>query len=327
MLEEVSKSLIPVLEKEWTIVHRIAIKNGLVRHEASGEFPGRLLNQFSMDEYKEFFRAATTTGHVSRRGSETSANHIYIMNRDLKIVGAVEDLAPGERIYSARFMGERAYLVTFQKVDPLFVIDLSNPEAPLVLGKLKIPGYSDYLHPYDENHVIGIGKDTIEAEEGNFAWYQGVKLALFDVSDVENPKERSKVIIGDRGTESEALHDHKALLFSREKNLLVIPILLAEIDGERYVGEPRANAYGEYVWQGAYVFRLDLEKGFRLKGRITHYEDSVSFLKSGRFYYGSDRSIRRSLYIDDVLYTISESLIKMNGLEELEEVNSLQIKG
>jgi uncharacterized secreted protein with C-terminal beta-propeller domain len=313
-------------EMEKTVVHRIAIEDGDIEYEASGEVPGHVLNQFSMDEYQGYFRIATTTGHVSGGGAQISVSHIYVLDDGLEIVGAVEDLAPGERIYSARFMGKRAYLVTFQKVDPLFVIDLSNPKKPEVLGKLKIPGYSDYLHPYDENHIIGLGKDTVEAENGNFAWYQGIKLALFDVSDVEKPKEISKVIIGDRGTDSYALHDHKAFLFSRDRNLLVIPVLLAEIDYEKYPEELPKWTHGDYVWQGAYVFNIDDENGFKLRGRISHNERTDDFIKSGRFYLGSEYSVKRSLYMDDALYTLSDGMIKMNGLEDLYEINKIYLK-
>lgn len=311
-------------EQEKTVIHRIAINEGEIEYTSTGEVPGRVLNQFSMDEHDGYFRIATTTGHNTRNGGKTSANHIYVLSSELEVIGALEDLAPGERIYSARFMGERAYLVTFQKVDPLFVIDLSDPENPDILGKLKIPGYSDYLHPYDENHVIGLGKDTIEAETGNFAWYQGLKLALFDVSDVEHPIEVSKVIIGDRGTDSYALRDHKAFLFSREKNLLVIPVLLAEITDKNYPEDISPSQHGEYVWQGAYVFRLD-SNGFELTGRVSHVEDDSVFLKSGRYYYDSGYSVKRSLYMDDMLYTISEGMVKMNQLADLKEINKIYL--
>jgi uncharacterized secreted protein with C-terminal beta-propeller domain len=205
----VSTNNIYITYADWrgrTIIHKISLRNGKIRYEGQGEVPGHVLNQFSMDEYEGYFRIATTTGWYG-------ANHLYILDKDMNIVGRLENLAPGERIYSARFMGERAYLVTFKKVDPLFVIDLEDPYNPRVLGKLKIPGYSDYLHPYDETHLIGIGKDTIDA--GDFAWFQGVKIALFDVSDPENPKEISKIVIGERGTESYVLRDHRAFLFSR----------------------------------------------------------------------------------------------------------------
>ncbi len=309
--------------QEKTVVHRIAIENGKIEYKASGEVPGTILNQFSMDEYNDYFRIATTSGEVSRIGESTSANNIYILNSNLEIVGKLEDLAPGERIYSARFLGDRVYLVTFKKIDPLFVIDLSDPSNPTVLGKLKIPGFSDYLHPYDENHIIGIGKETIEVEEGNFAWFQGVKMSLFDVSDVENPKEISKYIIGDRGTDSEALQDHKAFLFSKSKNLLIIPILLADINEAQYPEGVPDFAYGDYVWQGAYVFNLDLENGFQLKGRVTHVEDD-SFDKSG-YYYFSSFSVRRSLFIDNILYTVSDRMIKANSLDDLSEINKIEL--
>ena len=325
------------LLKKWekSVVYKISISHGVIKAVAKGEFPGTTLNQFSMDEFNGYFRTATTTGEVWEK---TSKNHVYVLGDDgsgkLEVVGKLEDLAPGEKIYSVRFLGERGYVVTFKKVDPLFVIDLKYPTNPKVLGKLKIPGYSDYLHPYDQNHIIGIGKNTIEASEElkgqrdlDFAWYQGVKLALFDVTDPENLKEASKFVIGDRGTESLALQDHKAFLFSKEKNLLVIPVLLAEIKDKTV--EPLDKfgpQYGDYTFQGAYVFELTLDKGFVLKGRITHVADSESFKKSGYYYFGSGDAVQRSLYIGDVLYTISDSFVKANDLADLSEINALDLE-
>jgi uncharacterized secreted protein with C-terminal beta-propeller domain len=226
-------------------------------------------------------------------------------------------------------MGTRAYLVTFKKVDPLFVLDLANPNDPEVLGELKIPGYSDYLHPYDETHVIGVGKNTVEAgpeEGGNFAWYQGMKIAIFDVSDVANPREMHKVEIGDRGTDSVALNDHKAFLFDREKNLLVLPVLLAELTPEQKASpESKAYDYGTYTFQGAYVYHVSLEGGFQLTGRITHVDDPAE-LSAGYGYYDSAEAIRRALYIGDDLYTVSEARIKVNRLNDLGEVAAVQLK-
>lgn len=307
---------------ETTIVHKFELDNGEINYMSNAEVPGRVLNQFSMDEFSGHFRIATTIGHVSQMGGG-STNNVYIYNENMNLTGKLEDLAPGERIYSARFMGERGYLVTFKKVDPLFVIDLSNPSSPMVLGKLKIPGYSDYLHPYDENHLIGIGKEAVEAEEEgrDFAWYQGVKMAIFDVSDVENPKELHKVVIGDRGTDSPILSDHKAFLFDRERELLVIPILLAEIKGDP--SELPDWAYGDYVYQGAYVYNINLEDGFDLRGRITHFDDEDAFTKSGYYFRGGGYSIMRSLYIGDVLCTLSQNRLKMNDLSDLDEITVL----
>lgn len=304
-----------ILEK--TTIHKISIADGTIEYKSWGEALGRVLNQFSMDEYQGYFRIATTTGEVWGGGAQ---NHVYVLDENLNTVGRLEGIAPGERIYSARFMGGRAYLVTFKKIDPLFVIDLNDPRNPTVLGELKIPGYSDYLHPYDETHLIGVGKEAVDM--GSFAWYQGVKIALFDVSDPENPIEISKYVIGDRGTDSYALSDHKALLFSRSKNLLVIPILLAEINEEQYPGGVPPNAYGEYTWQGAYVFDISLADGLVLKGRITHSENDAQL---GWGWYYSSRSVKRSLYIDNVLYTISDGLVKMNNLEDLSEISEIEL--
>jgi inhibitor of cysteine peptidase len=297
-------------------IHRIHIEGNSIEYEASGDVPGMVLNQFSMDEYDGYFRVATTTW------GETTGNHVYILDMDLNIVGSLEDLAPGETIYSARFMGERGYLVTFKQVDPLFVIDLSDPNNPRELGYLKVTGYSDYLHPYDETHIIGIGKETTDA--GEFAWYQGVKISLFDVSDVSNPQEIDKLEIGDRGSDSPVLYDHKAFLFDRARNLLVMPILVAEVDQSQYPEGVPSWAYGEPVWQGAYVFDISIDDGLQIRGRITHIDD-LSELEEGYYYYYSPFAVERSLYIDDVLYTISQARIKMNSLEDLAYINEVEL--
>jgi uncharacterized secreted protein with C-terminal beta-propeller domain len=299
-----------------TSIQRIQIEGDQIEYVASGEVPGMVLNQFSMDEYGDYFRVATTTH------GQTTQNNVYILDMGLNVTGSLTGLAPGERIYSARFIGERGYLVTFKQVDPLFVIDLSDPENPRELGYLKVTGYSDYLHPYDETHIIGIGKETTEA--GEFAWYQGIKISLFDVSDVSNPREISKLEIGDRGTDSPVLWDHKAFLFDKSRNLLVMPILVAEVDQSDYPEGVPSWAYGEPVWQGAYVFDISLDQGLQLKGKITHIENP-SELEQGYYYLYSSCSVQRSLYIDDVLYTISDAKIMMNNLENLDYINEVQL--
>jgi inhibitor of cysteine peptidase len=310
---------------EKTSIHRIHIDEGQIEYHATGEVPGRLLDQFSMDEQGEYFRVATTTGNVWG-GDTRSTNNVYVLDQKLDIFGRLENLAPGEQIYSARFMGNRCYLVTFKKIDPLFVIDLTNPGEPKVLGELKITGYSDYLHPYDENHVIGIGKEAVAAEEGDFAWYQGVKISLFDVSDVANPKEIAKYEIGDRGTDSPVLYDHKAFLFDRSKNLLVLPVNVAEINPSTYPGGVPSWAYGESVWQGAYVFDISLEHGLELKGQITHCTGKPLPSWSSSFDFNTYQcSIERSLYIGNVLYTISDQKIGINDLETLAKIGEIDL--
>jgi inhibitor of cysteine peptidase len=314
----------PETNVETTHIVRIAVQANTVSSEASGEVPGQVLNQYSMDEYEGCFRIATTTGSISGiLGQSTASNNVYVLNLNLTVVGRLEGIAPGEKIYSARFMGSRCYLVTFKKVDPLFVIRLDDPTAPRVLGKLSIPGFSDYLLPYGENLLIGVGKEAVDAEEGDFAWYQGIKIALFNVSNVENPRQVAEYIIGDRGTDSPVLTDPKALLFDRDRNLLAIPILLAEINESQYPEGVPPNAYGEYVWQGLYVLTIT-ENNITLRGRVTHMDNEDDLLKSGYYFY-SGYSVKRSLYIDDMLYSISDMKVKINNLTSLEPVNEIRL--
>ena len=309
-----------------TVLHRIHIENGEISIEADGEVPGYILNQFSMDEHEGYFRIATTSQMASLPQDPSGIilhlqNNVYILNMDLDIVGRLENIAPGENIHSVRFMGDTCYLVTFRKVDPLFVINVSDPHSPEILGELEITGYSDYLHVYDDSHVIGVGKETVGAEEGDFSWYQGVKISLFDVTDVTEPIELAKYEIGNRGTDSPVLRDHKAFLFDKEKNLLVIPVSVAEIDESQYPNGVPPYAYGEIVWQGAYVFTisLTLEEKIMLRGNITHVENGDV--------HNNSYHITRTLYMGEVLYTISESKIKMNSLLDLSEINELDLNG
>lgn len=322
-------------DEEQTIIHKFNLGRTDVKYFGKSDVPGHILNQFSMDEYKGNFRIATTVGDVWN-SENPSKNNIYILDENLKRVGNIEGIAPGEKIYSVRFMGDRAYMVTFKKVDPFFVIDVADPTSPKILGKLKIPGYSDYLHPYDENHIIGFGKEAVDPteleKEGwnggsfDFAWYQGMKIAMFDVTDVSNPVEMFKAQIGDRGTDSPLLSDHKALLFDKDKGLMAFPVTVAEIS-EAKKNDPNTagNEYGDFVYQGAYVYSVSLDKGFEFKGRLTHYDENEIKDKAGYYWYG-DKDIQRVLYLGDYLYTVSQAMLKANNIEDLIEVKSLKLE-
>ena len=290
-----------------TEIYKFAVNGTSVRFDAKGKVNGTLLNQFSMDEHNGFFRIATT----SRDG--VMSNNLFILNRDLDQVAEITDIAPTERIYAARFMGDKAYLVTFEIIDPFFVIDLSNPFTPKILGELKIPGFSNYLHPIDDNHILGIGKDVEVVERRDslghvigqpFGVEKGLKMSVFDVSDVENPVEKHQVILGTEGTYSEAQFNHKAVLFDRRNNIISLPV----------------NLSYDYKFndQGAYVYRIDLEGGFELLGSESH-------LKPGSQYdYRS--FIKRTLYINDYLYFISDSGISIRAIgrfSETGQVNTL----
>ena len=297
-----------VRQTERTIIHRISIADGEIQYEAQGSIPGFVQNQFSLSEYDGHLRVSTTVeGWMVRYylSSIESQNNVYVLDMDLEIVGSLEDLASGEQIYATRFIGDKCYLVTFKQIDPFFVIDLSEPTNPEVLGELKIPGYSTYLHPYDETHIIGIGRDD-----------EKVKISLFDVSDLENPIELSKYEIENDDedwywAQSSALYEHKAFLFDKEKNLLVIPV-------------------GDYSKESAYVFDISVEGGIELKGTITHdleVEPEEEYDPWDDYYYTGNygNSIKRTLYIEDVLYTVSDNMVKMNDLETLEEINSITL--
>ncbi len=312
--EDISKEL------EKTVIHKIAIDGNNIEYKNFGEVTGQVLNQFSMDESDGYFRIATTKNRTWSRYEEEqreSYNNLYVLDDNLKVVGALEGLAEGERIYSVRFMQKRAYLVTFKQMDPLFAIDLSDPRNPKVLGELKIPGYSDYLHPYDDTTLIGLGKDTGETEWGGVRT-KGIKLSLFDVSDISQPKEIDTYIIGDSGSDSIALYDHKAFLFSRDKNLLAIPASVRESLGE--------FGRDKLTFVGAVIFNIN-KNGFELKGKIDHSDGgqpSEQDYWQGYNYY--DNTVKRCLYINDILYTFSNEYLKMNKLGDLALVKKLELK-
>ncbi|MBU0685134.1 MAG: beta-propeller domain-containing protein, partial [Candidatus Thermoplasmatota archaeon] len=228
--------------EEWTTrttVYKVAVDDLSMVNVARGEFRGWLLNQFSMDEKDGYLRVATTTSWSEPR------NGVYVLDSNLAVVGALEGLAPTERIYSARFLGDTLYLVTFRQIDPFFVIDLSDHVTPKVLGELKIPGFSSYLHPVDDTHVIGIGSEN-----------NSVKISLYNVTDPTNPVEQSKYL-APGWSWSMAQWDHKAFLFDRERDLLVIPMQVSDL----YWGNSN-------YWTGAYVFNVSAQDGISLWGTV-----------------------------------------------------------
>lgn len=298
-------------ELRQTVIHKISVDGIDMQYYAKGSVPGWLLNQFSMDEDDGKFRVATTNEFHDRKQGRIQYNSVYVLDENMETVGKLEKIALDERIYSARFMEDRLYLVTFKQVDPFFVIDLSET-TPKILGELKIPGFSNYLHPYDEEHIIGIGRDTKETSSGRVQQL-GIKIALFDVTNVNNPVVVSDVIIGDRGTRSEALDDHKAFFFDRQKQVLSIPIH-SDLDDLGIVIDDIGHR-GD--WFGYYVFDID-ENGLKEKGKIRH---SV-----GDHVFSDIRP--RSFYIGDVLYTTSDMGLKMNDINQIEnELNMVKIEG
>ncbi|CEG26361.1 beta-propeller domain-containing protein [Bacillus sp. B-jedd] len=301
-----------------TTIHKFSIKGMDVKFQGSALVQGTVLNQFSMDEHDGFFRVVTTKGYAWDE-SRPSSNALYILDENLKPTGKLESLARGERIYSARFMENRIYMVTFKETDPLFVIEASDPAKPKVMGELKIPGFSNYLHPYDENHLIGFGHDTkIVAEKGAGAQPRiltdGVKISLFDVSDMHNPKEKFTEIIGGRGTYSPLNYDHKALLFNKDKNVFAFPISVYQNSKE--------NEYDQiFEYQGAYVYSIDSEKGFVLKAEITHNDNGHPSV-----YEEYDGAIKRLLYIGDTIYALSPGKLTSHDLKSYSKTGTVDLR-
>ncbi len=208
-------------EEQITSIYKFDIRNGDIKYLGCGSVKGSSLNQFSIDEYNGYLRIATTTGSWG----DSLSNQLYVLDSDLKVVGEITGIAKGETIKSVRFTGDTGYVVTFEQTDPLFVIDLSNPQKPEIKGELKIPGFSAYLHPVGENLLLGVGVDGTESGQGS-----GMKISLFDVSDPKNPVETDKIEINGVDTAnrwtyiySEAFYSHKALCWDSDDMVMYIP--------------------------------------------------------------------------------------------------------
>ena len=276
-----------------TNITKFKLNNGSLEFKASESINGSLLNQFSMDEKDDYLRVATTLnkGKLTTEEEYTSyeylptSNNLYILDSDLKAVGAIEDIAENERIYSVRFDGDIGYFVTFKEVDPLFSVDLSNPSNPTILGSLKIPGFSEYMHPFKENLLLGLGKEATENGEKT-----GLKLSMFDTSDKGNISEINKLVIEDYKY-SYSFYNHKSITVDSNKNLISFP------------------AINDYV-----IFEYSKEKGFTEKGKITfETEDDDNYIYEDNI---------RGIYINNFLYLCSKSWIKVYSLENFNEVSS-----
>jgi uncharacterized secreted protein with C-terminal beta-propeller domain len=271
---------------------------------------GRVLNQFSMDEYEDHLRIATTTGHAPSPDVHSTLCILKENSGELEIVGQVDNIAPTEDIRSVRFDGTRAFVVTFKKTDPLFAFDLSNPTAPRIEGELKIPGYSTYMHLMDENHLLTIGYDA--DDQGDFAWFQGILLQIFDVSEMSDPKPLHKEIIGTRGSTSEAATNHLAFNYFAPKDLLAIPMTICEGGSGGYYGT-------EMTFSGLLVYDVTIKDGFSKRGGVSHVEPGSedSWNNCGSWWTDSNSVVKRSIFMDDYVYSVALDQIKVDSLDNL----------
>lgn len=278
----VSNKNIYYYEEEWTgngkqektLLRKLSYKKGKLAVVAQKTFRGYLNDSFSIDEYDGYLRMVVTRGKT---------NAVYVLDQKLKLTGKITNLAKDERVYSARFLGDTGYFVTYKETDPLFSVDLSNPKNPKILGRLKIPGFSNYLHFYGEDKLLGIGMDV--DKKGDVT--DGVKLSMFDISDKKNVKEEHKYTLKDVYS-TDVEWDYKAALIDVEKNIIGFPA----------GGENR---------QMYYLFSYTEEKEFQcnMKEKI----------------YGSDALSTRGIYIKDRLYVIHGNVLKAYSLKTYKKVD------
>lgn len=276
----------------------------------SGLVKGRVLNQFSMDERQGHLRVATTTGHVPSPDVHSTLSVLAENEGNLELVGQVDDIAPTEDIRSVRFNGEIAFLVTFKKTDPLFVIDCADPSSPFIRGELKIPGYSTYMHLLDDRHILAIGFDA--DDQGDFAWFQGILLQIFDVGDLDNPSLLHREVIGTRGTTSDAATNHLAFNYFRARSLLGLPIVVCE-------GGAGGGFGDEISFSGLMVYRVDLEQGFELLGGVPHATpEGDARVSCGNWWTQANSQVKRSVFMDDYVYSVALDQINISHVEDLE---------
>ncbi len=306
-------------EKQASTVHqfRIGQTANLTGYEASGIVKGRVLNQFALDEFEGHLRVATTSGQTPDPDVHSTLSILERQGKSLVLTGKVDDIAKTEDIRSVRFDGTRGFVVTFKKTDPLFAFDLSNPSAPKIAGELKIPGFSTYMHMLDESHLLTIGYDA--ADQGDFAWFTGVMLQIFDVTNMANPTLLHKEVIGTRGSSSEALTNHLAFNYFAKKSLLAIPMTICE-------GGDANGGYGTTMtFSGLLVYDTTVSGGFHLRGRVAHpnstpsYGDYGDYDSNGCYNWWSNAGseVKRSVFMDDFVYSISGRRVKINALSDL----------
>jgi uncharacterized secreted protein with C-terminal beta-propeller domain len=299
---------------EMTAITKYSINGTKLGFAGGGKVKGSLLNQFSMDEFDGNLRVATTAW------GQTSTNSVYILDANLNQIGAVENMAPGERIFAVRFMGSKGYIVTFRQVDPLFVLDLSDATAPKITGELKVPGFSNFLYPIGENLILGVGQGSTDIYSKDVSGNEivigtrltGIKFSIFDVSDQGKPEELQTYTVGDNGSYSEILNNHKALMIDQTDNILAFEASLMDSVSSL---KPTVSDY----FTGAVVLTYDAQTGFKEQGRIA-YETSIQNTTD----YSYNSYIRRLCYIGDVLYYVQDGQVRSFDLQSLYPISTLK---
>ena len=324
--------------REMTAIHKFAFDDdGAADYVASGSVPGRLLNQFSLGEHEDYLRVATHVTNPAFFGWGTEAiavdvadvaqdieppseyNAVYVLGQngaELETTGAVENIAPNEQLHSARFMGTRGFVVTFHRIDPLFTLDLSDPTNPEVKGELEIPGYSDYLHPLGENHLIGVGRTVVTMSSWGGEEPGAAQLSLFDVSDLSNPTLVQQIELGGMHSWSFVTQTHKAFTLVPEQGLLAIPMRLTDV----------GTTYSEYdldPFYGVVCFDVDTETGFTERGRLAAVNGSDDGYET---WYPDRYPWFRAAFIGDTLYALSADGVAAANVNDLADTTTLELE-
>jgi len=282
-----------------THIHKFHIgDDGVARYTASGSVLGYAINQYAFDEYDGHLRVATTNGFGWWNTDETTESRVTVLEQQgaqLVTTGVVDGLGEGESIYAVRFIGPEGYVVTFRQIDPLYSLDLSDPTDPRVTGELKVPGYSSYLHPLGDDHLLTIGRDA--DEEGRV---QGLSFQIFDVSDPAAPTQAHKTTLGaDWSTWSDAEWDPHAFVYYPSRSLLAIPVSGWEPND--------SEGYWHYRSE-VFLFRVSLEDGVSFVGSVSHmpFLEQLDVNTSCHYWYGWwEARVRRGVFIEDYLVTLS----------------------
>lgn len=304
---------------DYTFIHKLDIsKPEAATYVGSGQIEGYLLNQFAMDEYENNLRVAVTVPIAENTASETpdastdqfrstsTINRVSVMAIEsdvLKVVGTTQDLAKGERIFSVRFTGKKGFVVTFRQVDPLFTLDLTNPVDPKVVGELKIPGFSSYLHMLDDNHLLAIGRAG--TDQGQI---QGLKLSIFDVTNMASPKESHSFVMNDNAW-SEAEWDHKAFTYFPAKKLLGIPV--------SGYSQDHSDDYMSGFFSKVAIFNIDTTTGITEKGSLA-MGNIFEGVNSNENWWNTGAHVRRSIFADDFVYAISDLGVRAANINDLD---------
>lgn len=318
--------------RDATVLHRFFLGGEKPSYSGSAEIEGHLVDngfagsrystrfsmaQFAMSDYNGYLRVATTTTSYSPNGMNLDNRIVVLYTADgsLSKTGEVTGIGTGEKIHAVRFIKDMGYVVTFKKTDPLFVVNLLNPASPKVEGELQIPGFSTYLHPLDEGHLIGLG--FAADDEGQFAWTQGLKLALFNVMDPKSPKEIGNREIGSRGSYSPAIEEHHAFTLDKDRGILALPV-------DIYEGGEGGSDFGTHSFSGVMLLRVDFSGTFESIGNIVinsaggGEEDPLVPVPPVWWYDSSNvlRTVIISDGIEEGVVTLTSSGVQLNRIDD-----------